>query len=166
MDVDDHRLHGGRSGQIGYRLGFFGSATARLGTAAHGESLGGASRSRANGCTRRLSLLRRVRLWEERCAGEYAALAAGYRCPSAGHSSQLPSVAWRIQLHLLPSAKGNCQTYRGASPHPLGRSPQSGTKTRFRLMERLHLPDHMTRGKASPFALNGSVRRLNLKRRV
>jgi hypothetical protein len=38
--------------------------------------------------------------------------------------------------HLLASAKRNCQTYRGASPHPLGRSPQSGPKTRFRLMER------------------------------
>jgi len=29
-------------------------------------------------------------------ASEYAALSAGYRCPSAGHSSQLPSVGWRM----------------------------------------------------------------------
>jgi hypothetical protein len=44
-----------------------------------------------------------------------------------------------------------------------------GRGSRFGLTERslfLHLPDHMTRGKAPPFALNGSVRRFNLESRV
>jgi hypothetical protein len=61
MDVDDHRLHGGQSWPIDYRLGFFSSTTVATCTAAYRQSLGrrdgnaraDASRSRGNGGTRR-----------------------------------------------------------------------------------------------------------------
>jgi hypothetical protein len=38
MDVDDHRLHGGRSWPIDNRRGFFGSTTEATGTAAYRQT--------------------------------------------------------------------------------------------------------------------------------
>jgi hypothetical protein len=61
IDVDDHRLHGGQSWPIDYRLGFFSSKTCsdrhgRLSDRALDDATGmraDASRSRGNGGTRR-----------------------------------------------------------------------------------------------------------------